>query len=97
MTDSKLEQKREELRHKTFKLMLRVLIIFGIPAIIAYFAGNHLDSTYNMRPYGSLIAIMVALTISWIITFRMYVKLNREFRSLRSAQEKEIEEEEKSI
>jgi len=78
-----LDQQQEILRHKTFLLMFRILLVFGIPAALAYFAGSWLDKTYDMRPYGSLIALGVALVISWTITIRIYLTVDKEFRELR--------------
>ncbi|EKD67300.1 MAG: hypothetical protein ACD_48C00486G0001 [uncultured bacterium] len=78
-----LDQQQEVLRHKTFLLMFRILLIFGIPAVLAYFAGGWLDKSYDMRPYGSLMALGVAIVTSWTITIRIYLKVDKEFRELR--------------
>ena len=76
------EDKREALRHKTFTLMLRVLVIVGIPAFAAYFGGQWLDTTFDMRPTGSLIAAAVGIVISWIFIIRIYNQLRREYKNV---------------
>lgn len=73
--------------------MLQILVIFGIPAIIAYFAGKWLDVTYDMRPTGSIIAIVIALAVSWALTIRIYRQLTKEFKDLLKEEEKQKEKE----
>ena len=82
------EDKREALRHKTFLLMLRVLAIVGIPAFAAYFGGQWLDTTFDMRPTGSVIAAAMGMVISWIFIIRIYKQLQKEYRAV----EKEYDE-----
>lgn len=82
MDHKKLADRREALRHRTFIMMIQILVIFGVPAIGSYFAGAYLDTTFDMRPFGSLIAIGVALIISWVITIRLYQNITQAFRAL---------------
>jgi len=82
-----LDQEQERLRHKSFLLMFRILVIFGIPAVLAYFSGLWLDTRFDMRPYGSLMALGVAVVCSWTITIRMYLRIDKEFRELRKKME----------
>lgn len=81
------EKKQEALKRKTFHLMFQILIIFGAPAFAAYWAGKWLDTHYDMRPYGSLAAILAAFLFSWSIVIRIYIKLDREFRALNKEHE----------
>lgn len=85
-----LKNKREQLHHKAFMMMFKILVIFGIPAIVAFFAGRWIDTTYAMRPYGSVLMIILAMILSWGLTIRLYIKLTREYKAL------EIEEENES-
>ena len=62
--------------------MFRILLVFGIPAIGAFFLGRWADATYNMRPYGSMLAILGAAAISWAITIRIYINLTKEYKKL---------------
>ncbi len=70
--------------------MFKILIVFGVPAAIAFFAGRWADQTYDMRPYGSLIALGIAFVVSWAITIRIYIKLDRAYKAL-NKQEQEQE------
>jgi hypothetical protein len=81
------QQRMDEFQHKTFVLMFRVLLIFGIPAIAAYFVGDWLDTSYDMRPYGSLAALAVSFIISWALVFRMYFALERERKQIESMED----------
>lgn len=87
-----IEQKKQELTHKTFLMMFHILWVVGIPAIGAFFGGRWLDTTYDMRPYGSVIASVVALAISWTILIKMYKGITAEYRKLRIEEEKQEEE-----
>lgn len=81
------QQRMEEFQHKTFVLMFRVLLMFGIPAILGYFIGDWLDQTYNIRPYGSLATLAVSFFISWVLVFRMYFSLERERKQIESMED----------
>lgn len=75
-------QKREELQHKTFVMMLWLLVIFGLPAVGAYFGGLWLDTTFKMRPLGTVICSIIALIISWTITIIIYKRFKKAFKRL---------------
>lgn len=90
-------QKREELTHKTFLMMFRVLVIFGIPAAAGYFIGKWIDTTYDIRPYGTLGTLAVTFTFSWALVIRMYMKLTKEFAALRAEEEAEVAEAQANI
>jgi hypothetical protein len=85
------QQRMDEFQHKTFVLMFRVLLIFGIPAIVGYFVGDWLDATYDIRPYGSLAALAVTFITSWALVFRMYMSLERERKHIESLEEDTLE------
>jgi len=73
--------------------MFRILLIFGIPALVAYFLGGWIDTTYHMKPYGTLAVLGVAFVLSWTLTIRMYFKIDKAFRELRQKQEMQEKEE----
>lgn len=75
--------------HKTFKLMIRVAIIFAIPAFVAYFVGRWVDARYDIRPYGTLAVLGVSFIGSWTVVIRMYLNIDRAFRALREKEEEE--------
>ncbi len=82
-----LSDKREELHHKAFLIMFKILIIFGIPAFASFFVGRWIDVTHDMRPYGSLIAIIAAMIISWSVVIRLYLNLTKEYKALDKLEE----------
>ncbi len=79
---SDISSKKEVLLHKTFMLMFRILLIFGIPVVIAYFSGKAIDLRYNIRPYGTLACLFASFVFSWVWVIRLYTKLNKEFAAL---------------
>lgn len=87
MTDSnvshEIEELREQYRAKVFRMMLYVGVIFGGPAIVAFWVGGRLDvhfatggDTYR------LIALAVTFVLSWVWVFRLYAQLNREAKEV---------------
>tara|TARA_Y100001970_G_C13758538_1_gene614566 strand:+ start:286 stop:561 length:276 start_codon:yes stop_codon:yes gene_type:complete len=84
---SDIAAKKEALVHKTFMLMFRILLIFGIPVAIAYFAGKEIDLRYQIRPYGTLACLFVSFSFSWVLVIRLYTKLNKEFAALEKEEE----------
>ena len=77
--------------------MFRILLIFGIPAAFAYFIGKWIDTTYEMRPYGTLAVLAVAFISSWAMVIRIYKKLTKEFAALQKEEEKEREAYQKNL
>lgn len=85
------QQKREAFQHKTFVLMLRILFIFGIPAVTGYFLGKYLDNRFDMRPVGSVLTLIATFVFSWTLVIRMYLKLEKERKKI-DYEEKVVEE-----
>lgn len=84
-----LQQQQDTLIHKTFTIMIRVAIIFAIPAILAFFLGRYIDERFAVRPNGTLIVLGITFVGSWITVIRMYLSIDRQFRVLREKQEEE--------
>ncbi len=72
-------------------MMFHILWVVGIPAAGAFFAGRWLDTTYDMRPTGSMIASAVALVVSWTILIRMYKGMTAQYKALRVEEIKQEE------
>jgi F0F1-type ATP synthase assembly protein I len=92
-----IEARKQALMHKTFVMMLQVLIVFGIPGLIALFVGKKIDGTYGSHPYGILGASVVAMIFSWAIIIRMYKQLSNGFKQLKNEEEAEEERLSKSV
>lgn len=92
---SDLLDRKKKLQDRTFMLMFRILIIFGLPAVLGYFVGNWVDMTYNMRPYGSLLVLLVTFVFSWIVVIRMYLTLDKERKEIEALEDAEMVEEDK--
>ena len=88
-----VEQKKEELVQKTFRMLLRILLIFGLPAVAAFFLGKWVDTQFSAKPYGTLIILLLSFAFSWFLTIRMYFQLQRQYEAL----DKEEEEEQKAL
>ncbi|PIT86944.1 MAG: hypothetical protein COU33_00395 [Candidatus Magasanikbacteria bacterium CG10_big_fil_rev_8_21_14_0_10_43_6] len=84
-----VEERKEALVHRTFVLMFRILLIFGLPAIAAFFIGRWIDTTYEIRPKGTLAVLGSAFVLSWTLVIRIYTKLSAQFRALQHEEESE--------
>lgn len=87
-----VQQDREALTNRTFRLMLQILVIFGVPAGIAFFVGRWIDTTYDIRPNGTLAVLGVSFVLSWGITIMLYRKISREFKELEKREQEEQKE-----
>ncbi len=87
-----VQEDREALTQRTFKLMLQILVIFGVPAAIAFFVGRWIDSSYDIRPNGTLAMLGISFVISWGITIVLYRKISRQFKELDRREQAEKEE-----
>lgn len=86
MLSDLLDQKKS-LEKRTYQLMFKILVIFGVPAAIAYFVGQWLDHAQELEPYGSLMALGVSFVFSWAVTIRLYITLDRERKELEAKEE----------
>ena len=78
-----LEAKRDKMVNKTFILMLEILVIFGVPAAIAFFAGAWLDTRFDTGGKTlQLTSLAVAFVTSWVITIAKYRKINKQLEDL---------------
>ncbi len=92
-----LEKQKEALMHKSFTMMFRVALIFGLPAAAAFFVGRYLDTTYSIRPWGSVGVLAVTFLGSWIAVIKMYLKLDKELREFRQKEDEAEEQEKKEL
>jgi len=97
MGQKTLEQRKEELLHKTFMLMFRILVIFGIPAAAGYFLGQTIDQHFDIRPHGTLAVLFCTFCFSWVLMIRMYVKLRNEFKELEKQEKEEMQKRQKEV
>lgn len=77
-----LKNTRESIRTKTFVLMLEMVVIFGLPAILAVVIGKQIDLYYNSGKVGTFIALGCAFLFSWFLVIRKYQKINRELKEI---------------
>ena|SRR3989344_5000246 len=76
---------RESYRHKTFLMMFEVLVIFGAPAVAAYFLGKYMELSKAMH-FGIL---GTAFVISWAIMIARYKSISRKLKEVNSVIKKE--------
>jgi hypothetical protein len=65
---------------RIYAVLFKATIILAIPAILSYFLGNYINSQYDIKPYGSFIAMGIGIAISWSILLRMLFNINKELK-----------------
>ena len=87
------EKLRERFRAKTFRMMLHIALIFGIPAALAAVVGTKIDAAQATGRTWTLILLGVSFVVSWVLMIRMYIRLNKEAkevdRAVREAKKKQ--------
>ncbi len=74
--------KRQALVHKTFKAMFSILVIFALPAFGALFLGKYLQGKELVSFNVFWPLLLGAFIFSWFLTFKLYLKISREFQEL---------------
>ncbi|PIR04147.1 MAG: hypothetical protein COV59_03105 [Candidatus Magasanikbacteria bacterium CG11_big_fil_rev_8_21_14_0_20_39_34] len=69
--------------------MFQILAIFALPALAAFFIGKWIDTTYSIKPYGTLSILLISFILSWVLTIRIYLKLQRQYDALDVQEEEE--------
>jgi uncharacterized membrane protein (DUF485 family) len=89
-----LINERNNLHTKIWRMMLGILIVFGLPAAIAVIVGKYLESVYGTNLY-LFILLGIAFVFSWIIVITYMMKVDKKLRAL-DKRIKELREEEQS-
>lgn len=76
------EQRQDAFRAKTFRMMLGILGIFGIPVAIVFFVGRYLEQGSELSPEAWLGLLAISFVFSWILIIRMYIRLERERKDI---------------
>ncbi len=92
-----VKRQKQDFMHRMHMMMFKILLIFGIPAGIAYGVGQWLDGKYFEGRNGSMLALGVAFVLSWSITLYLYSKLEKERREIELKEEEEREQKQKEI
>lgn len=74
--------RQHEFQDKAFRMMFRILLVFGIPAFVAFLAGRALDTHFNTGKVWILSLLVVAFLSSWTMVIKMYKKLSEEARAV---------------
>lgn len=60
------EQRKKRLNKQTYDLFFRITLMLAIPAVISVFVGKFVDSSFDIKPYGSLITFAVFNILTWV-------------------------------
>lgn len=96
---AQIEQKQKQYRAKAFRVALELIFVFGAPAFLAYFAGQHLDATYQTGKTITFILLVLAFISSWVVVIvrtrslgNQFKESEKELRNLKDQQEKRKKE-----
>jgi hypothetical protein len=92
MNLKELENKRDEIVTGFFWVALSTVFVFGIPALIAVYAGKKLNTVFGLDIM-QYVLLFFAFVISWGIVAREYNKKTKVLKELREQILKAREEE----
>lgn len=93
-----LRAERDKITTGLFWLMLKIAFIIGIPAFIAAFFGKRLDAKNETGLKFTIVFLILAFIISWVIIYFEYKKISKKLKSVEGKileLKKELEEENK--
>ncbi|MDP3881114.1 MAG: hypothetical protein Q8Q32_02970 [bacterium] len=90
-----LVKKRDSHVSRLFYMMLEFFLIFGLPALAAFFGGRALDSALGTGKLWLIIFLIAAFVLSWVIVVLRVRKITKELKVL-DARIKEIRESRKT-
>ncbi len=67
----------QRLQKKAIAESLKILGIFGLPAIAGVLVGQLIDNLLNIAPFGSLAILMLMFVTSWIVVLRTTLDIRR--------------------
>ena len=82
MSLPELISRRSAFQHRAFRLVLEVAVIFGIPALLAFFLGRYIDNAAGTDTKWILVCLAVSFIFSWVIMIIQYRKIDRELKLL---------------
>ncbi len=80
MDKDSLEVKKKRLHNKLYMMMIEIIFIFGIPAVVGFFLGKFLDTTFGTGRTWSIIVLLFAFIISWIYLIARVRKIGKEIK-----------------
>lgn len=80
-----LEKQREDFHHRIFVRLFEIFVIFGVPAVVAFFGGGYLDGLYGHQRKFKLIALPIAFIFSWVIMVIRYTQIDRQMKLIDKA------------
>lgn len=79
-----LEQERDKYVHNLFWLGLKIAAIFAVPAVLAALLGRYLDGMYSDGKVFTIVCLVIAFTLSWLIVVREFSKINKKIQAVES-------------
>jgi len=83
-TLAELKAKREWYVNRLFFLMIEFLVIFGLPALGAYFLGKHLDSQAGGGYFWTASTAITAFILSWLVVIYRLRMIMRQLKQMDS-------------
>lgn len=73
----------EDYSGRIFWFALGLVPIFGLPAILAVFAGRYVENTYDISWPVTLVFLGLAFVFSWAVVIRQYIIFNKQWKARR--------------
>lgn len=68
---------KDRLMKKMYIYAFLLLLFFGATAILGSFIGSQIDKQFNIRPWGTVITMVVSYILSWLLAKPMSVKITK--------------------
>jgi len=82
MDKKELNNKRYELQRKSFSFLLQMVVVIGLPALLASYYGKKIGIANNTHPKTMILLMIAALIVSWTIILIRFFRITKEFKEL---------------
>ena len=76
---------RHAVEMQFFWLGLEIALIFGIPALAAFFLGRFFDARLDSGRMITLLLLVSTFILSWVIVIKRYTTLSRKLKSIKDS------------
>ena len=80
----KLRREQEQLTQRMSVLVLQSIFIFGVPAVLGYFAGVYLENTGVVKVFAYILPLVLTFAFSWFVLLTKLNRLKREVEKVES-------------
>ena len=77
----------KQLADLAFRQAWQGIFVFVVPAGLAVLAGYYLDNRWQSGKTWTMVSLLIALIVSWLITWRRYASFQRIVRQVKASRQ----------